>query len=62
MSSRVAKSAEAEQRVACIALQGLCMMDSQSGYYPEGESTKTLFIISCQYRGSGFFTDLILVC
>jgi hypothetical protein len=37
MSSRVGKSAEAEQRVACTALQGLCMMDSQSGYYPEGE-------------------------
>lgn len=36
MSSRVPKSAEAEQKVACIALQGLCMVDSQSGYYPEG--------------------------
>ena len=36
MPSRVPKSAEAEQRVACIGLQGLCMMDSQSGYHPEG--------------------------
>ena len=37
MPSRVSKSAEAEQRVACIGLQGLCMMDSQSGYHPEGK-------------------------
>lgn len=37
MSSRVGSSYEAEQKVACIALQGLCMMDSQSGYFPEGK-------------------------
>lgn len=35
MQHRVRSSQEAEQKVASIALQGLCMTDSQAGYHPE---------------------------
>ena len=51
MTNRAQSVREAEQRVACIALQGLCMMDSQSGYFPEGKKIT--------FRNQLLFVDMI---
>ena len=36
MPGRVDSGLEVEQKTAFTALTGLCMLDSQSGYHPEG--------------------------
>ena len=37
MPGRVHTTQEAEQKAACVALQGMCMMDSSSAYHPSGK-------------------------